>query len=45
MVKHFWIIVLISFSFGIDGKDLEEVVDLYNLNTEEKAVLSQKEKR
>lgn len=29
---------------GIDGKDLEEVVNLYNLNTEEKAVLSQKEK-
>ncbi len=33
-----------KFFFGIDGKDLEEVVDLYNLNTEEKAILSQKEK-
>ena len=34
-----------KFFFGIDGKDLEEVVNLYNLNTEEKAILSQKEKR
>lgn len=33
-----------KFFFGIDGKDLEEVVDLYNLNTDEKAVLAQKEK-
>lgn len=33
-----------KFFFGIDGKDLEEVVNLYNLNTEEKAILSQKEK-
>ena len=33
-----------KFFFGIDGQDLEEVVYLYNLNTEEKAVLSQKEK-
>ena len=34
-----------KFFFGIDGKDLEEVVNLYNLNTDEKAILSQKEKR
>lgn len=33
-----------KFFFGIDGKDLEEVVNLYNFNNEEKAVLSQKEK-
>lgn len=33
-----------KFFFGIDGKDLEEVVNLYNLNQSEKAVLSQKEK-
>lgn len=33
-----------KFFFGTDGKDLEEIVDLYNLNTEEKAILSQKEK-
>ena len=32
-----------KFFFGIDGQDLQEVVDLYNLNTEEKAILSQKE--
>lgn len=33
-----------KFFFGIDGKDLEEVVNLYNLNKEEKAILSQKDK-
>ena len=33
-----------KFFFGTDGKDLEEIVSLYNLNTEEKAILSQKEK-
>ena len=33
-----------KFFFGIDGKDLEEVVNLYNLNQNEKAILSQKEK-
>ena len=32
-----------KFFFGIDGQDLLEVTDLYNLNTEEKAILSQKE--
>ena len=34
-----------KFFFGVDGKDLEEVVNLYNLNQEEKAILSQKDKR
>lgn len=30
--------------FGTDGNDLKEIEELYNLNTEEKTILSQKEK-
>lgn len=45
MDKPFLITLHINSSFGVDGKDLEEVVNLYNLNQEEKAILSQKDKR
>lgn len=33
-----------KFFFGTDGQDLEEIVRTYNLNTEEKTILSQKDR-
>lgn len=33
-----------KFFFGTDGQDLEEIVRIYNLNTEEKTILSQKDR-
>lgn len=43
MDKHCWTIVHINFSFGTDGQDLAEIVRIYNLNQDEKGILSQKE--
>ena len=34
---------LINFSFGRDGQDLVEIVRIYNLNQDEKAIISQKD--
>mgnify|MGYP004439000691 CR=1 FL=1 len=33
-----------KFFFGTDGQDLEEIVRIYNLNNEEKTILSQKDR-
>jgi len=33
-----------KFFFGTDGQDLEEIVRIYNFNTEEKTILSQKDR-
>lgn len=33
-----------KFFFGTDGRDLEEIVRIYNLNNEEKTILSQKDR-
>lgn len=34
-----------KFFFGTDGQDLVEIVRIYNLNQDEKAIISQKDQR
>lgn len=34
-----------KFFFGTDGQDLVEIVKIYNLNQDEKAIISQKDQR
>ena len=44
MDRQYQIIQHTNFSSGTDGQDLEEIVRIYNLNREEKTILSQKDR-